>query len=153
MDATNSYELAFHINPNIEEAKISSIKSDLEKTITSHGGMISFSKEPERTNLSYPLNKNHSSFFGYIQFNSDDAELLTSLEEQIKLNNDILRTLTIKLPPESKRKQAALRQIRSKERAERRAAEAPTGRPAPKAPSEAEEKKIEEQVEDILEKL
>ncbi len=73
-DLKRNYELAFHINPNLEEARISQIKSELEKELMAGGSTITYAKDPERTRLSYPIGANNQAYFGYIQFQNENGK-------------------------------------------------------------------------------
>lgn len=147
MDTKRNYELAFHINPNLEETRIGQIKSELDRELVSVGAVITYTKEPERTRLSYPLDDNRNSYFGYIHFSTEDAAVLTPVEEYIKLNQDILRSLIIRLPSDAKKNQAIMRQAKARERLEKRARAARP--PIPAIPNE----KLDKELEDIIEKL
>lgn len=138
-----NYELAFHLSPNLEEAKTVAIKQNIEEAITQNGGVISFSGMPTKTRLSYPIKHQNSSFFGYIQFNSANTGDLEQLNSQLKLEPEIIRYLVIKMPSESEKKQAALKQMKLKERAGKRASVKATI-PAPV------NKELDKQLEDII---
>ena len=142
-----NYELGFHINPNLEESRIAQISTELKEQLTKSQAGISFAREPERTRLSYPIDHNANSFFGYIQFNTENPEGLASVEEYIKLNTDIIRSLIIRLPSDAQKSQAIMRQQKARERMEKKIKTA-----APKAPAVSEEK-LEKELEDIIEKL
>ncbi|MBI2068503.1 MAG: 30S ribosomal protein S6 [Candidatus Yanofskybacteria bacterium] len=68
-----NYELAFHLNPNLEESKVQETKQALEKSITGRNGNVLFSREPEKMRLSYQIKHNDNAFFGYIQFTVENA--------------------------------------------------------------------------------
>jgi ribosomal protein S6 len=148
MQQTN-YELAFHLNPNLEETKVKEIKQNIETLITSNKGVISYSKEPEKTHLSYDIKHFGNSFFGYIQFNLSEAEALDVLNEQLKLNSDVLRYLIIKLPSDLQKKQSMLKQIKMKERQEKRAQAKATAPAEVKKDSKELDKKLEEIIEGL----
>ena len=155
-DLKKNYELAFHINPNLAESRITEIKSELEKELVSSGAVISYIKEPERTRLSYPIKKNGNSYFGFIHFStqpndSSDNDTgrqgsLLAVEEYIKLNPDILRSLILCLPSDAQKNQAIMRQAKARERMEKKAKIAPK---VPVVPNE----KLDKELEDIIEKL
>ncbi len=143
-----NYELAFHINPNMDEARVAQISNEIQEQLTKNGAMVTFAKEPERQRLSYEIVHNATSYFGYVQFNIENPEGLAGVEEYIKLNNDILRSLIVRLPSDAQKSQALERQMKAKERLEKRAqASAKSGTPA--VPNE----KLDKEVEDIIEKL
>lgn len=157
-DARRNYELAFHINQNLEESRIMSIANELKDELIKGGAMVTFTKEPERQRLSYEIKHNAGSFFGYIQFNmtgqddnSPDQAGLAGAEEYIKLNNDILRSLIIRLPSDAQKSQTLERQLKAKERLEKRAQAATKAGPV--ARPSADGKKLDKEVEDIIEKL
>jgi len=142
-DSKQNYELAFHINPNLEEAKVTGVKEELEKLVTDHAGVITYSKVPEKTRLSYPINHERSAFFGYIQFSLTDTSKLAEIEEQLRLNNDVMRYLMLKLQTDAERAKAMTKLAAHKERQERRAK-----KPDAKKPEDGE--KIEQQLEEII---
>ena len=144
MKEQQNYELAFHLNPNLEEAKVQETKQALEKGITDRNGNVLFSREPEKIRLSYQIDHNDNAFFGYIQFTVENAEeALKELNDELKLNNDILRYMIIKVPSAGQRREAVLKQVKAKERAERRSKEEKIATPE-------ETKEMEKKLEDIL---
>ena len=146
MQQTN-YELAFHLNPNLEESKAIEIKQGIENIITIHKGIVSYSKDPEKIRLSYEIKHHGNSYFGYIQFNLSEATGLDELNEQLKLNPEVLRHLIIKLPSDLQKKQSMLKQIKMKERQEKRAQIKTT------APTPGETKELDKKLEEIIEGL
>lgn len=144
-----NYELAFHLSPNLEEAKVREIKQNIENIITSNGGAVSYSKEPEKIRLSYEIKHKSNSFFGYIQFNLSEAKTLDELGEHLKLNPDVLRHLIIKLPSDLQKKQSMLKQIKIRERQEKRPQTKTT---APKE-SKQDSKELDKKLEEIIEGL
>ena len=144
-----NYELAFHLNPNLEEVKVREIKQSIESIITSNKGVISYSKEPEKTHLSYEIKHFGSSLFGYIQFNSSESPALDELNEQLKLNPEVLRHLIIKLPSDLQKKQSMLKQIKMKERQEKRA----QTKTSTQGETKQESKELDQKLEEIIEGL
>lgn len=143
MKEDQNYELAFHLNPNLEEAKVQDIKNNLEQFITGRNGVVSFSKAPEKIRLSYPIKHNDFGFFGYIQFTIPSAEeSLKELNDELKLNNDVLRYLIIKVLSAGQRREAVLKQVKARERTEKRVKE--------KAATPEQAKEMEKKLEDIL---
>ncbi len=128
------------------------IADEMKNELVKGGATISFAKEPERQRLSYEIKHNGGSFFGYIQFNmptgnDDDKVTLAGVEEYIKLNNDILRSLIIRLPSDAQKSQALERQMKAKERLEKRAQA--TAKTTPAVPNE----KLDKDLENIIDKL
>ncbi len=147
-DPRRNYELAFHINPNLDETRITQISNELKEKVAAIPAVISFVREPERTRLSYEIDHNGQSFFGYIQFNLESPEGLPAVEEYIKLNSDILRSVILRLPSDAQKQQATMRQAKARERLEKKAKATSK---APVAPVQNE--KLDKELEDIIEKL
>ena len=138
-----NYELAFHLNPNLEEAKGVEIKQNIEEILIQNGGVITFSSNPAKIRLSYLINHMGNSYFGYTQFGLPNKESLSHINDQLKLKPEILRYLVIKMPSESEKKQAALKQMKLREKAGKRTT-AKTKAPAPV------NKELDKQLEDII---
>ena len=143
MQQTN-YELAFHLNPNLEETQVKEIREKIEGIITSNKGIISYSKEPEKTHLSYEIKHHGYSLFGYVQFNLSEPQALDELNEQLKLNSEVLRYMVIKLPSDLQKKQSMLKQIKMKERQEKRA------QIKASAPVAGESKELDKKLEELI---
>ena len=151
-----NYELGYHIDPKVPETETQQIRQEMEQLITSQEGVISYSKEPEKTHLSYPVKHEHSSYFAFIQFSlpvqtdlSAQAGMpsggLAHLEEQLRLNTRLLRYITLKLESDTERQKAAAKAKISQERIQERAKRAPA---APITPQESEH--IEQKIEEII---
>ncbi|MBI2674514.1 MAG: 30S ribosomal protein S6 [Candidatus Yanofskybacteria bacterium] len=134
------YELAFHVNPDLEEAQTRQLAQNIESYITSAGGVVSFKKEPEKTRLSYPIKHKNQAYFGYVHFNLDNKEGMAIIDEQMRLNNDILRHLTVKVPADTGKVK-----FRFKPQKPRVAPEKPAEKPTPE-----QSKELDKELEDII---
>lgn len=140
------YELAFHLNPDLDESQIQQLAQNIENYITSNGGIISFKNEPERTRLSYPIKHRRQTYLGYIHFNlkpESEKEELTNIDEQVKLNNNILRYLIVKIPIDSGKVKFRFKPLKQK-----LATEKLSEKQTPEA-----SKELDKQLEGILENL
>jgi|SRR3989344_8987468 len=154
--AKHNYELAFHIIPNLDDADVQKTKQDLEKSITSRGGIISFAKDPEKVRLAYPIRHLTSAFFGYFNFSLESSESINQIREDLRGNANLLRSLVLKHIEESQaKKEEAVR--RSAMAAEKRRARAmkPAEKPgASKTEGQKmDEKLVDEKLEEIIDKL
>lgn len=142
-EKTKTYELAYHLDANLEESQVPQMREELEKLVTSHGGMISFSKEPEKGRLSYPIRHSRSSYFGYMHFTMPDAEQLAVIDEQLRLNNHVIRYLVVKQEP-----------VSQNQRVPRSAMDKPAAPKTKKAPAtEQEKKEIEQELDKVISEL
>lgn len=143
-EKTKIYELAYHLDANIEESQVPQMREELEKLVTSHGGIISFSKEPEKGRLSYPIRHSRSSYFGYMQFTMPDGEQLAVIDEQLRLNSHVIRFLVIKQEPVSQNQRVP--RVGTDKPAERKTTK--------KAPvTEKETKEMEQELDKVISEL
>jgi ribosomal protein S6 len=142
-DSPKMYELAYHLDANLEESQVPQMREELEKLVTSHGGMISFSKEPEKGRLSYEINHSRNSYFGYFQFSMPTGEHLAAIDEQLRLNSHIIRHLMIKYETPS-----------PTQRVPRPATDKAAAPKTKKAPAtEQEKKEIEQELDKVINEL
>ena len=147
------YELAFHISSNLDEADVKKTRQELEKTLTSNGGIISFAKDPEKVRLAYPINHQPNAFFGFFNFNLESPEdSVAKIRDDLRLNRNILRFLILKHEIEPKIDKEDI--VRRMAMAEKRKMKATKQAEKPRGDiSKASEKEIDEKLEEIIEKL
>ncbi|MDP2648177.1 MAG: 30S ribosomal protein S6 [Candidatus Yanofskybacteria bacterium] len=143
-DIKNNYELGYHLNQNIEEARVSQLREELEKLLTNNGAVVVFSKEPEKTRLSYEIKHERASYFGFIQFSLENKEALAAIDEQLRLNNSLLRYIVLIVEPVKAKK--------GKPRSLMGQGEHKVKKPE-QVTTEEERKEIEKKLEDIIEGL
>lgn len=99
----NNYELSFWFSSQLEEKAIEQRFDNLLKQLEKSGALIIFSQLPQLKQLAYPIKKERNAYFGYIQFEfSKDS--LAHLEEELKLNNDVIRFMILNMKPKEKQK-------------------------------------------------
>lgn len=144
-----NYEFAYHITTQIDEAKVPQIQAEVEALIAKHGGVITASQAPQPKKLSYSINHQHQSFFGWVQFTTENAELLPELDEYARLHLEIFRHVTLKIEHESDKRAA-----KQAEHLERKAAKAAReGTAVKKTVTEKKSDdtgKLEKQLEDVI---
>ena len=149
-----NYELAFHITSNLEEADVQKTRQELEKILTSNGGVISFAKDPERVRLAYPIKHQTNAFFGHFNFNLESPdESVVKIRDELRLSPNVLRFLILKykLQPKADKEDLVRRMAMAEKRRVRAIKQ--TEKPAHKEVSPADEKAIDEKLEEIIEKL
>ena len=145
---TKSYELAFHLTPDMEEASVATHVQDVQGVLTQHGGTVANTNEARRIHLSYPIKRKHYAYFGVIDFQAD-PEAIKAIDAQMKLQDGLLRFMITGKP--------VLKEVRSLGDKMKRAKVhvAPTHKaaaPEPMKPKQ-EEKIIEKELENVLEKI
>lgn len=92
-----TYELAFHLIQTLDEEAIQAVTKSIEDLIGQNGGFVLHSKKPEKRHLSYPIRHQSYAFFGFIDF-TVSADKIKKINDQLKLDKNILRSMTIKKP-------------------------------------------------------
>lgn len=146
----NNYELAFHIDSNLDESGALKVQEDIQKFVTDAGGNISALKNAEKTKLSYPINHQRFSYFGHVHFGLENGEAITEIDEHIRLHPSILRHLTLKLPSDLQKSKTMAKQAKIQETISRRASRS---KPAPKETRPEESIQMDKQLEDVIEKI
>jgi len=103
------YELGYHLDPALDEAAAAQNRTAVEKLATDKGATIVISKEPERTRLSYPINHQRASYFGYFRFTLENKDGLAEIDEELKLNPAVIRSVLLKIEPESEKRAPRVR--------------------------------------------
>ena len=139
-----NYELAFHIKPSLEENEAIGVKDELENLVRSGGGVVSFSRTPEKTRLSYSIGHDKTSYFGYIQFSLENPEALETFSEPLKLNTNIIRHLLLATESEEDKRKTLAK--KKKDKAGRKERVVPTQTEKPQEST----KELEKQIDDII---
>ncbi len=153
MDESRNYEFAYHITTELDEAKVPLVQQEVEALIQKHGGVITFSQQPERKKLSYLIKHQRQSFFAWVQFTAETGELLPELDEWARLHTEVLRHVVLKLESESDKR--AIKQAEHLERKAAKAAKEGAADSATRRKDTTETKaedtgKLEQQIEDVI---
>ncbi len=147
------YELAFHVTSGLEETDVQKTAQELERSITSNGGAITFSKNPEKIKLAYPIKHQLTSYFGYFNFNLEiPEEAIGKINEDVRMNHNVFRYLLLKHRVEKKMDKEDL--VRKLAMAEKRRMKAvkQAEKPREDMPKQSE-KEIDQKLEEIIDKL
>ena len=107
-EVMNSYELSFHILPNLTPEQVNETFSAIKELIVKYDGeLLSEAESPELFNLAYEIIKHiegrnlrfTEAHFGWIRFTIMASRVL-ELSEDLDTDTNILRSLVIKLTPE-----------------------------------------------------
>lgn len=141
-----TYELAYHVTPDIEEGGLAGMVSEIESLIAQNGGSVLFSHAPRLRPLSYPVKHRRQAFFGVLDF-TVPAEALEKINSQIKLQNGVMRFLITK-KPEVK---GELRVLGASKPRMKLKTHEPVKEIKPK--QEVEPGQLEKEIEEVLEKI
>ena len=94
------YESAVLINATLEDDQIEVILKKIEESISSFGGSIREIENWGRKRLAYMVNKNKIGYYAIFRYDAP-PELISKLDRQFQLDENILRYLNIKLSSEA----------------------------------------------------
>jgi len=99
----NNYELSFWFSSRLGEEEIEKKFDNLLKQLEKFRALIIFSQSPQLKQLAYSIKKERNAYFGYIQFELSKDNLI-HLEENLRLNDDIIRFIILNVKPKEKQK-------------------------------------------------
>ncbi|MBI4101311.1 30S ribosomal protein S6 [Candidatus Microgenomates bacterium] len=99
-----AYELAVILHPDLE-IDLGSTTSKLVKLIEDNGGKITGTDDWGKRKLAYVIKKQEFGIYIFYQLGIDPQKI-AGLEQTLRLSNEILRFLVIKLPTVSGKTQA-----------------------------------------------
>ncbi|MFA7074205.1 MAG: 30S ribosomal protein S6 [Endomicrobiaceae bacterium] len=96
-----SYECTFICSPELDSAKIEEITSKASKIIEAAGGTVKNLQQLGKKKLAYNVKKFREGIYVYMELNGSGS-MVSSLETFFKVNDSIIRFLTIKVEPKKK---------------------------------------------------
>jgi small subunit ribosomal protein S6 len=90
-----NYETTFIVSPELPTERIEELVAKTVKVVESSKGAIKVIQQLGKKKLAYPVNKFHEGSYVYIEF-SGDGKTVGSLENFFKLDDLIMRFLTVK---------------------------------------------------------
>jgi small subunit ribosomal protein S6 len=132
------YDLIFIARPATPEDEIKKVEHTVEHACTEKGGKIEKSEHWGTRKLAYRVAKHREGIYVYYQIRTSHGELISELERRLKVQDSVIKYLTIRLDEDIKR-QKKLTAIREKRAARRPKRPAPAAAPAPVAAAPAAE--------------
>jgi len=118
----NDYEVTYILRPSLEEAEVEERANAIGEILKGQGGQISVIERLGKKRLAYEIKDVREGHYVVMQFKSEPAAS-KELERQLKLHEDVLRALVVRLDGKMLTHMAAL------------AAAAPPAPPVPAASS------------------
>ncbi len=91
-----TYESVVIINATLEDEQVETTISRMKETITTHGGELIELEKWGRKRLAYPIKKAKSGYYVVLRF-SATTDLVSTLERNYRLDENVIRYLTIQL--------------------------------------------------------
>lgn len=90
------YEHIFIARQDISPAQVEGLTETLAKIVTDHGGKIEKSEYWGLRSLQYKIKKNRKGHYSLFNITAN-GEAIAELERQEKINDDVLRALTVRV--------------------------------------------------------
>ncbi len=133
-----TYETIFVLDPQMDQSKIDDFVNKIVGMITDSNGEIIKKDYWGKRRLAYEIKRKQYGFYVYLLYRSD-GKIIEPIEREFKLNDHVLRYLTVRL------NKAALRQLERELRKQR--ASEPQPQPKEKAKPAADAKVAEKKEE------
>ncbi|HEY1424610.1 MAG TPA: 30S ribosomal protein S6 [Candidatus Acidoferrum sp.] len=130
------YDLIFIARPATPEDELKKIEHTVEHACTEKGGKIEKTEHWGTRKLAYRVSKHREGIYVYYQIRTSHGELIAELERRLKVQDTVIKYLTIRLDEDLKR-QKKLVAIRDKRAARRPKRPTPAAQPAPVAAAPA----------------
>ncbi len=96
-----SYECTFICLPELDGAKVEELISKVSKVIETSGGTIKNLQQLGKKKLAYNIRKFREGIYVYMEIEGSGS-MVSSLENLFKVNDSIMRFLTVKVEPKKK---------------------------------------------------
>jgi len=136
-----NYENLVIVKPTFTAEEIQASIKAIEEVITSNGGEIAAASQMGMRKLAYPINKNERGYY-HVVYYSIAPSAITEIERRFRINEDLLRFVTIKY--DSNREISAYNSLVEKAK---KAAATPVAAPVKEAVVEVKEEVVAEVAE------
>jgi small subunit ribosomal protein S6 len=103
----NDYEVTYILRPSLEEAEVEERANAIAEIIKNQGGQVTGVERLGKKRLAYEISDAREGNYVVMQFQSDPAAS-KELERQLKLHEEVLRALVIRLDAKMLAHMAAL---------------------------------------------
>ena len=122
------YDLIFIARPATPEDEIKKILSVIEHACTEKGAKIEKTEHWGTRKLAYRVAKHREGMYVYQQIRTTHGELITELERRLRVQDNVIKYLTVRLDEDLKRQKKL--GVRREKRAARRPRRTPAAPPA-----------------------
>lgn len=104
MAERRTYEIVFIIDPDADDAEVMRMTEAVQKVITDQGGNITKTEMMGRRQLAYEINHKRDGVYVLLEVDGSGAEI-AELERRMRVNDRILRYMTIRVDEDRRRAQ------------------------------------------------
>ena len=95
--ATTKYEVTYIIKPDVSEEDKKAVVDKYDKAIADNGGTMVESKDWGKRHFAYEIDKYREGTYHIMTFTADNADAVNEFGRLSKIDNAILRSMTVKL--------------------------------------------------------
>jgi small subunit ribosomal protein S6 len=121
LDALRQYELMFIVDPDAADDEVTKITDSLKQIVTDQGGTVTKEENLGRRQLAYEILHRKDGIFLDLEIEGSGREI-AELERRMRVNDRILRYLTVRLDEDRRRAE------KFKDKRARKAAKRPFGK-------------------------
>src|SRR5579863_6758605 len=108
---SRDYELAFILNPEVNEEQTQTILGRVSQVVANHGGQIVKVNQWGRRRLAYPIERHRDGLYVFIDMILT-PETVIELERTLKVSEEVLRHMVKKRDPKEVQKEREIREAR-----------------------------------------
>lgn len=90
------YETMYVLKPDLEPEQTAELVAKYQTLVTEHGGQIDELQELGKRRLAYEINHHREGYYVLVQY-STDTDLTQELERVMRIDDAILRYLTVRI--------------------------------------------------------
>lgn len=121
MAEKRTYEVVFIVNPDADDTEVMRLSEAMQKIVTNQGGTVTKTEMMGRRQLAYEINHKRDGVYVLLEVEGMGSEI-AELERRMRVNDQILRYMTIRVDEDRRRAQ------KLKDRRARKAARQPSAK-------------------------
>lgn len=103
------YELTYIIRPDVPTTQVEVIAGKVSDLVKKHKGKLVKTEQWGLRTLAYPINKHKKGYYSMMGLSLSGMEAINDIEHNLKLADDVIRFMTIKVEDISKEPSAMLK--------------------------------------------
>jgi small subunit ribosomal protein S6 len=103
------YELTYIIRPDVPTTQVEAIAGKVADLVKKHKGKVVKTEQWGLRTLAYPIKKHKKGYYSMVGLSLSGQEAVNDIEYQLKLTEDVVRFMTIKVEDISKEPSAMLK--------------------------------------------
>lgn len=103
------YELTYIIRPDVPTTQVETVSSKVADLVKKHKGKIVKTEQWGLRTLAYPISKHRKGYYTMAGISLSGQEAVNDIEHQLKLSDDVIRFMTIKVDDISKEPSAMMK--------------------------------------------